>query len=549
MTGRIRTTCTLCRFGCELEVVRDGRRIAGVEYPADAKTNAGRLCARGSAAALLLDHPQRLCYPLHDGRVSTWDEFAAEVGPLVRECPSNELAIGYGRNLTRDELEMIFGLANALGTELVGPLWLENGMHWSWQLDGKRRIEARAELDDVTRADVVLLVGDVFGVMPVIAKPVLDARYADRAHRLYTLDCVQTRAAGFAHRSFVVRPGQEPLVLLGLAAQLDAKLGGFAPARIAEVCGFPAEALIEAGAALKSAKRPVVIASLGSGRVADPKLLAGAIQVLSARLKGTRRLLAAEEAVAPVGLKSPAEIMTGIRNGQVKALLSFGDGFPFEYPAVRTMVANLPILVTMSAMRSRASASGWVLPVPLDLEKDGVVSTLWGDARLNRVADSVSGCRSVAEIVRLLTGAQPEPESIPQIADRLPVSVRNVTEAGRELLGIGLARPDPDFPFQLIAEKPAYDFQGLFSTDSGKVLIHPDDAAANRIGTGADVNLETARLGKTCFRVQTSRRVLPGTLLVNANEPQVSELFEIEYEPMSGLPVVPPKAVKLWPSA
>ena len=149
-------SCTFCRMGCELDVIRQGWRIAGVEYPADAAVNQGRLCPRGSASALLLDHPQRLAYPLRDGKERTWSEFFSEVRSRLRDLPSNELAVTYDRNLTHEELGLVYGLANRLGTGNVASSYLESEACFALKLDAKVKTEAPATLADVLQADTIL---------------------------------------------------------------------------------------------------------------------------------------------------------------------------------------------------------------------------------------------------------------------------------------------------------------------------------------------------------------------------------------------------------
>ncbi|HRH67998.1 MAG TPA: formate dehydrogenase subunit alpha [Flavobacteriales bacterium] len=74
----VRTVCTYCGVGCNLEVkVKDGK-VAGITAPYDAEANQGHTCLKGRYAFRFYDHPERLRTPLikRNGEFvpATWDE-------------------------------------------------------------------------------------------------------------------------------------------------------------------------------------------------------------------------------------------------------------------------------------------------------------------------------------------------------------------------------------------------------------------------------------------------------------------------------------------
>ena len=74
----VRTVCTYCGVGCNLEVkVKDGK-VAGITAPYDAEANQGHTCLKGRYAFRFYDHPERLRTPLirKNGELvpATWDE-------------------------------------------------------------------------------------------------------------------------------------------------------------------------------------------------------------------------------------------------------------------------------------------------------------------------------------------------------------------------------------------------------------------------------------------------------------------------------------------
>ena len=545
---RGRTVCTFCRMGCELEVIRQGWRIAGVEYPADAPVNQGRLCPRGSASALLLDHPLRLAYPLRDGKERTWPEFFSEVRSRLRNLPSNELAITYDRNLTHEELGQVYGFANRLGTENVASSYLESEACFALRLGGKAGAEVTASLADVLQAETILIVGDAFAKMPVLAKPVLDARYASRDRRLYCIDSVKTVLAGFGHSSLRVKPGSEPLALLALAGLIDPRLKGFDCEPVAAACGVNPVDLREIATGFARPRKGVVVGAIASGRTADPVLFSLALQLLVSRMKGKKKLLMAAEAAVPPGPRRFSQILAGVESGEVKTLINFGDVFPWEYPGLTKHLSRLDLLVTTAALRPARPTPGWVLPVPMNLEKDGTTDTAWGLVQLRPAVSPASGVRAVREIVEGLIEARVEADEVPALPDYLRIPAKSVTDLGRALLKKLGDEPDREYPFLVLAERPAYGFGGVFPAAVHPALMTRNDAKQHGVENGDRVTFETRAGAKHEMAVAFSDRVADGALLVDGSRPETRALFAHEVDEVTGIATIPPVRARVWRS-
>jgi hypothetical protein len=536
-------------MGCELEIIRQGWRIAGVEYPADSVVNQGRLCPRGSASAQLIDDARRLTCPLKDGRESSWPAFFAEVGPRLHNCPSTELGITYDRNLTLEELEQVVGMANQLGTENVASACLDSESCLDLRLDARTRAVAPVSLSDIARADTILIVGDVFAKMPVLAKAVLDARYESRDRRLYCVDCMKTTTAGFAHKFIWTRPGLEPLVLLGLAGLIDSRLAGFECDLVAAKCGVEPGDLREIAAAFDKPKKGLVLGTVTSGRTVDPKLLSLALQLLVSRMKGNKKLLLAGETAVPSGPRGIGDVFAGIESGEIRTLVNLGEGFPEEYPGWTNRLGRLDLLVTTATVRPREALRGWVLPVPMNLEKSGTVNTVWGAARLNAGAAPVSGSRTVPEIIDGLLSVPVSGEAMPSSPARLRVPSKLVTDQGRALLqardgGSG----SPNYPFMLLAERPAYGFRGVFENPAPVLLMARDDAEELGFTDTDRIRVETAAGGKVELGLALTDRLKPGTVLVNDNPANARALFPAGIDRLTGAVAIPPVRARLWRS-
>ena len=75
---KIRTVCTYCGVGCNLEVAVDNLKVKSIQAPYDAEVNQGHTCLKGRFAFSFYNHPDRLRTPLirKDGELvpATWDE-------------------------------------------------------------------------------------------------------------------------------------------------------------------------------------------------------------------------------------------------------------------------------------------------------------------------------------------------------------------------------------------------------------------------------------------------------------------------------------------
>jgi len=74
---KVKTTCSYCGVGCQMELLVKNGKVLGVE-PVNSTPNDGLLCVKGKFGYKFLDHPDRLKTPLvrKDGKLVevTWDE-------------------------------------------------------------------------------------------------------------------------------------------------------------------------------------------------------------------------------------------------------------------------------------------------------------------------------------------------------------------------------------------------------------------------------------------------------------------------------------------
>ncbi|MFM7401257.1 MAG: formate dehydrogenase subunit alpha [Bacteroidota bacterium] len=75
---KVRTVCTYCGVGCNLEVAVDAGKVKSIQAPYEAAVNQGHTCLKGRFAFSFYDHPDRIRTPLirRNGELTpaTWEE-------------------------------------------------------------------------------------------------------------------------------------------------------------------------------------------------------------------------------------------------------------------------------------------------------------------------------------------------------------------------------------------------------------------------------------------------------------------------------------------
>lgn len=87
-TKKVRTTCSYCGVGCQIDLVVKDNKVVRVD-PADGPSNDGLLCVKGKFGFNFIAHPDRLKTPLikKNGKFieSTWDEAYELISNKVKE--------------------------------------------------------------------------------------------------------------------------------------------------------------------------------------------------------------------------------------------------------------------------------------------------------------------------------------------------------------------------------------------------------------------------------------------------------------------------------
>jgi len=219
---RVRTVCTYCGVGCNLEVlVKDGE-IRAIDAARDAEVNHGHACLKGRYAFGYYNHPDRLTTPYirKNGRLvpSTWNEamdyitwqltnIKARHGTQAIAGISSSRCTNEENYLMQKLMRAVIGNNNIDGCARVCHAPTAFGMR---QVFGTGA--ATNSIDEIPRADCLL----VFGANTTEAHPVTGARIIQQVIKGTPLIVVDPRCIELARYATVhlqLRPGSNVALL------------------------------------------------------------------------------------------------------------------------------------------------------------------------------------------------------------------------------------------------------------------------------------------------------------------------------------------------
>jgi formate dehydrogenase major subunit len=218
----IRTTCTYCGVGCNLEVkVKDGA-VKGIEGAPDAIVNRGHTCLKGRFAFEFYNHPDRLRSPLikKNGKFEevSWEEAYEYTARRFREIKDqygpDALAGISSARCTNEEnylmqkfFRIVVGTNNIDGCARVCHAPTAMGLQWSYGTGA-----ATNSVDDLYKTKCILLIG----ANPLAAHPVTGARIRSVVQSgvpMIVIDPLRIELARYAKYHLQNRPGTNVAVL------------------------------------------------------------------------------------------------------------------------------------------------------------------------------------------------------------------------------------------------------------------------------------------------------------------------------------------------
>ncbi len=477
-------------------------------------TSEGRLCPRGSAAALYLNHPKRLSMPLKKGKVMDWGRIGKELKKIIENPKS--VAVTFDRNITIEEYNSIVGFCEKVGIEQTASTYFEPEAFMNSFLENSFSI------GDIENAHMIITIGDPFNQAPMISKALINWKLQDRKNRLVVIDTIGTHTAAFASDFLRCRVGAEPLVLLALAQQLGER------APVSKISGVPESAITDIGKGFKEAKNGLIVVSLPFAHTYDPLLLIEGLRRLQ-QFSG-KKVVSFVEFAGFEGKQHFGSIIQSIKKKKIKYLINFGELFPFYYPQLAKGLKGVNIYATSPMKFNDYTA----LPFALNLEKKGSLMTTFGRKALDGGVSPPSGARTVTDILKLMKPNATKGQSLR--APKVEIDIN--TRVGKLSKKVAVAQKKT---LTLLGEKIAYNFLEFFEKEM--IKVNPLDAADMGIKTHDIVSVKSKH-GSAELEAKLTTEVGRGIAAVPVETSKTKGLFDFEID--GDIVYFVPTEVEIW---
>ena len=219
---KVRTVCTYCGVGCNLEVSVVNDKVKSIQAPYDAEVNQGHTCLKGRFAFSFYNHPDRIKTPLirKNGVLTpaTWDEamnFIADKLTNIKNTfgPDAIAGISSARCTNEENYLMQKFIRAVIGTNNID--CCARVCHSPTALGMQRSFGTGAatnSIEDIKHTDCIL----VIGANPTDAHPVTGAKlkqFAMKSKISIVVDPRKTELAKYATYHLALRPGTNVALL------------------------------------------------------------------------------------------------------------------------------------------------------------------------------------------------------------------------------------------------------------------------------------------------------------------------------------------------
>lgn len=219
--NKVRTVCTYCGVGCNLDVSVSNGKVKSIQAPYDAEVNGGHTCIKGRFAFTFYNHPDRLKTPLirKNGELTpaTWDEAYDYIAEKINEIkekhgPDYITGISSARCTNEENYLMqklfraVIGTNNIDSCARVCHSPTATGMQRTFGTGA-----ATNSVEDINHTDLIL----VTGANPTSAHPVTGAKLKQFAMKkpMIVIDPRKTELARYAKYHLQLKPGTNVAVL------------------------------------------------------------------------------------------------------------------------------------------------------------------------------------------------------------------------------------------------------------------------------------------------------------------------------------------------
>ena len=219
---KVRTVCTYCGVGCNLDVAIKGGKVKSIQAPYDASVNGGHTCLKGRFAFSFYNHPERLRTPLikRNGKFeeASWDEAYDFIANKLNEIkttsgPDFIAGISSARATNEENYLMQKFIRAVIGTNNID--CCARVCHSPTALGMQRTFGTGAATNsiiDLKSTDCIM----VIGANPTDGHPVTGAKlkqFAISGKPSIVIDPRRTEMARYATYHLQLRPGTNVAVL------------------------------------------------------------------------------------------------------------------------------------------------------------------------------------------------------------------------------------------------------------------------------------------------------------------------------------------------
>ncbi|MCB0280122.1 MAG: formate dehydrogenase subunit alpha, partial [Calditrichaeota bacterium] len=219
---KIRTVCTYCGVGCNLEVSVKSDEIVSIQAPYDAEANQGHTCLKGRYAFQFYNHQDRLRTPLirtnGEFKEATWDEAYDFIAERLTEIkaehgPDSIAGISSARCTNEENYLMQKFIRAVIGTNNID--CCARVCHSPTALGMQRSFGTGAatnSIADLKYTECILLIG----ANPTAAHPVTGAKIKQRAMKgvpMIVVDPRKIELVKYATHHLQLRPGTNVALL------------------------------------------------------------------------------------------------------------------------------------------------------------------------------------------------------------------------------------------------------------------------------------------------------------------------------------------------
>jgi len=595
------TVCFLCSLGCGLTVNRGEDRVYyqpvatnELEYQLDNPINRGSLCGKSNYLFELLSHPKRILGPQiltsSGHRDEHWEKITSyiieQIAELVEKYGAESIGIMLSPCLTVEETDQAISLARLIGTPHIDYCSLEDKPVLAKILRGSFFQRRLPGIEEIERMHTSFIVGDLFGVSPVLSKHFLKAKYDQRANKLIVLESSNSHTGWFADTHLRTNPGTEVMILTGILKLLFERTGepqtlpwketvkkALDSIDIADICKVTGVSLdqIQCAAELMMREKPSVLTLVSGFGIYDRadlvtdlcQALADATDSYFLPVFTGANSLGIHEAIAkfkPITGMTASEMVEAAEQGSLKVLLNFGVDIIRTFPGTRASnaIRQLNFLLSTAIFPNDTTAiSHVVLPELPWIEKAGSTINMFGTRlKLDVVLPPPGQIKTTGEILSILIdglkekGFQgksiPSPEATIQESENDFIAhVMEIRDLITSYLALGFEEnqrilvPNVDF---------AHSGDGTITqylSWSRRMSPEPFAIIAKGENGARDSEIVRIRSGEieTSIPVKVGQRAEKGMIVAPVHFPQIRSLLQWEMLPKLGYLNIKPAKV------